>query len=271
GAGNYDVSLISTNSFGSDTATQSGYISVAQTPVPDFSISDQSLCAGDCVSFTDLSTGTVQTYTWTFAGGFPLNSNQQSPSFICYLTPGDFSVTLTEENGTCANSITRVSYVNVNQAPTPFVTLAGDTLISTPALTYQWYEITTGAIPAGIFQNYVATQTGDYYVCIHDAFGCSACSDTIHVDLSSVPEINIAAVSIYPNPVENELTVRANTTITEISILDVCGKQIITAEPKTNTAIKTIDTNLLASGIYWIEVSTSGKLFRHKFVKVTGR
>ena len=54
-------------------------------------------------------------------------------SFICYQTAGDFSVTLTVENGTCTNSITRVAYVNVNQAATPVIT------VTAPNGANNWY------------------------------------------------------------------------------------------------------------------------------------
>ncbi len=266
--GNYDVSIIASNSFGDDTVSQSAFVIVAQTPVPDFSVSAQELCVGDCVVYTDLTAGTVQTYDWTFSGGFPVFSNQQNPSFICYLVAGDFSVTLTVLNGTCTNSITRVSYINVHQPPVPVVTLAGDTLISSPALTYQWYELNTGVIPTGIFQNYVALQTGDYYVCTHDGFGCVACSDTIHVDLSNVKELTDAAISIYPNPVSQQLNVRnSNFHLEEISIIDIYGKIIFNVKPVTNSEVKTIDTSALASGVYIVEVQSTGNIYRKKFIK----
>ena len=266
--GSYDVTMISSNSFGSDTTSQTGYVEVSQTPLPDFSVSDQSLCVGDCVTFTDLTSGPVLVYTWTFAGGFPLNSNQQNPAFICYQNAGDFSVTLTVENGGCTNSITRVAFMNVHQAATPVVTLSGDTLISTPALTYQWYELSGGAIGAGIFQNYIVTQTGDYFVCVQDAFGCSACSDTIYVDPSSVHEIRQAPFSIYPVPANEMLIIKTNKShVRQVSILDVMGKQLFKTETDPAISTKNIDVHQLASGIYWIELASETEVYRMKFVK----
>jgi len=266
--GSYDVTLVSVNGAGSDTVTQGAYITVAQTPVPNFSVNDQNICANDCLTFTDLTTGTVQVYTWTFAGAFPLNSNQQNPAFICYQTPGDFSVTLTVENGTCTNSITFVDYINVNQAAEPIVTVLGDTLISTPALTYQWYEIQSGAIPAAIFQSYIVPGDGQYYVCIQDAFGCSSCSDTILMT-NDITEINQPAFSVYPNPVKDVLKISVTSaTITGITILDVMGKTIFEAEPKISASTKSVDVAPLAKGVYWIEAkSSSGKFYRSRFLK----
>ena len=267
--GSYDVSLISVNGAGSDTATEGAYITVAQTPVPNFTSNDQNICVGDCLSFTDLTTGPVQVYTWTFVGATPLNSNQQNPTFVCYQTPGDFTVTLTVENQTCTNSITFVNYISVNQATVPSITQAGDTLISTPALTYQWYELSTGAIPSGIFQSYIAPQSGDYYVCVQDAFGCPACSDTIHVDLSSVNEIVQTLFSVYPNPANDVLEISVTSgTISEVTIMDVMGKTIFETTPRINASTKSVDVSQLANGVYWIEGKTSSdKYYRARFIK----
>ena len=268
--GAYDVTLISVNGAGADTLSQSAYINVSETPIPNFTVSDQSICAGDCLVFTDATTGPVQTYTWTFAGAFPLNSNQQNPSFICYQTPGNFSVTLTVDNGTCTNSITFADYIIVTQAAQPSITQVGDTVISSPALTYQWYELSSGAIPGAVFQDYVVLQSGFYFVCIQDAAGCTACSDTFYADLNiTVPEISQPAFSVYPNPVRDVLKVKvSSTTITAITIVDVMGKRIFKAEPKVNASTKSIDVTPLATGVYWIEAKTSsGKTFRAKFIK----
>jgi PKD repeat protein len=267
--GSYDVTLVSTNSFGSDTATQSAYVSVTETPVPLFSVSDQNLCAGECVSYTDMSTGAVQVYTWTFAGGFPLNSSQQNPAFICYQTPGDFSVTLTVENGTCTNSTTFVSYINVNQAAEPVVVQAGDTLTSTPALTYQWYNVATGAIPAAIFQYYIVPASGDYYVCIQDAFGCMACSDTMTVQLGiGIDEQESGGVSLYPVPASDKLTVLTSSAGEKsMSVYNVLGELVWTSEEKPAGKKITLDISALKGGVYFLELKQAAEAARVRFLK----
>lgn len=268
--GAYDVSIISTNAFGNDTASQSSFITVTQTPIPDFSVSDQGLCIGDCVSFTDLTVGAVQNYTWTFSGGFPLNSNQPNPSFICYLTAGDFSVTLTTEFSGCTNAITRVAYITVTQPVTPTITIAGDTLISSAALTYQWYEVTSGAIAAGIFQDYIVTLPGDYYVCIQDAFGCQACSDTVHIELNKVNEINTIPFTIFPNPARDVIVIQsADAEISELFLYDIWGRRIPVGEIQNQSDAISVDISRLSSGIYCVEANISGIHVRSKFVKST--
>jgi PKD repeat protein len=267
--GSYDVSLVSANTAGTDSITQSSLITVTESPFANFIASAQNICTGECLTFTDLSTGPVQSWIWTFAGGTPTSSTVQNPSFVCYQTGGTFNVTLLVQNGSCVNSAQFVNYINVNQPVPPVVTLAGDTLTASPANTYQWFELSTGAIPSAIFQSYVATQTGDYYVCVLDNFACNACSDTIHVDLSGIAELNQSSISVYPSPVKNELNVSvSNGAITSITIVDVMGKTIVEQEEKISAATKSVEVSSLAKGAYWVEAkSSSGKIYRAKFVK----
>ncbi len=88
--GNYSVSLIATNSSGSNTITKTNFISVKDKPKSDFSyIRSQ----GD-VQFTNTSSGGI-IYNWNFGDG--KSSIELNPVHI-YASPGTYSVTLTVNN-----------------------------------------------------------------------------------------------------------------------------------------------------------------------------
>src|SRR5690606_33710965 len=63
-------------------------------PEAAFTASETTICAGDCVDFTDTSSGTPIDWTWTFDGAATANSTAQNPTNVCYDTPGSYSVTL---------------------------------------------------------------------------------------------------------------------------------------------------------------------------------
>jgi PKD repeat protein len=255
--GTFDVIQVVTNSFGTDTLVKTALVTITPTPVPDFSSSDQNLCVGDCIDYTDLSAGTVQSYVWTFQGGTPLNSSSQNPSGVCYNVAGAFNTTLTVMNGACTNSNTHVGYINVNQPTPPVITTNGDTLLSTPALTYQWYEVTAGAIGAGIFQYYVATLGGNYFVCITDAFGCSACSDTVHVDQEGIHEFDVNhSFSVYPNPALDKIIVSNTGDVSEcmMQILDAGGRLVREELIKFVQHSSTVSVDELARGTYQLQL-----------------
>jgi len=206
--GTFDVTQIVSNANGSDTLVKTGLVTITPTPFPNFSSTGQNLCVGDCIDYTDLSTGTIQSYIWTFQGGTPLTSSDQNPTNICYNVPGSFNTTLLISNGSCINSNTHVGHIIVTQPTPPTITMNGDTLLSTPALTYQWYQVGMGPIPSGIFQFLVATPFESYYVCITDPMGCSACSDTINYIPESVHEFDLSqAFNVYPNPVQGRVVI----------------------------------------------------------------
>ncbi|SNS46918.1 Por secretion system C-terminal sorting domain-containing protein [Ekhidna lutea] len=86
---------------------------------------------GESVQFTDLSTGNPNEWSWTFEGGTPSSSSEQSPS-VAYHTAGTYSVTLTVSNeGGSSNTKTvteGITVIDPEAILTPEFT-ASDTLI----------------------------------------------------------------------------------------------------------------------------------------------
>jgi gliding motility-associated-like protein len=111
-------------------------------PVPvvtqaSFIPSNADICAGDCITFTDISTGTnISAWDWTFASGTPATANTQNPGSVCFNTAGTFDVTLqiTDDNGT--DDTTIVITVNpCNGAPIAAFSVSATTLCVGECLT----------------------------------------------------------------------------------------------------------------------------------------
>ncbi|MDF1672143.1 MAG: PKD domain-containing protein [Vicingaceae bacterium] len=90
----------------------------AGAPVADFSGAPRTLCEGNSVTYTDLSTNTPTGWSWSFPGGTPSTSTAQNPT-ITYNTAGTYNVTLTASNGSGSNPITKSSYITVNTPTGP--------------------------------------------------------------------------------------------------------------------------------------------------------
>ena len=82
-------------------------------PVAEFSGTPTTLCEGNTVSFTDLSTNTPTSWSWTFTGGTPSSSTAQNPT-ITYNTAGTYQVQLTATNAFGNDIETKVGYITVN-------------------------------------------------------------------------------------------------------------------------------------------------------------
>jgi PKD repeat protein len=118
--GVYTVKLTATNASGSNTKTRTGYITVGNVPVADFSGTPTSGSSPLGVDFTDLSTGTPTSWSWDFGdpgSGGANTSTLQNPSHT-YGADGVYTVKLTATNSTGSNTKTRTGYITVGTAPT---------------------------------------------------------------------------------------------------------------------------------------------------------
>jgi PKD repeat protein len=94
------------NACGNDTETKTDYITVKAAPVADFSATPPTGYAPLIVTFTDLSTGTIDNWTWDFPGGSPSNATGQGPQTVTYNTVGTYTVNLTVSNACGSNTAT---------------------------------------------------------------------------------------------------------------------------------------------------------------------
>ncbi|MCA9995152.1 MAG: PKD domain-containing protein, partial [Anaerolineales bacterium] len=141
--GTYDVSLTVSNSFGSDTATHSRYITVFIPPSPtaDFSATPLTGLNPLTVQFSDESSH-AGTWLWDFGDGN--SSTEQNPSHI-YTTAGTYDVSLTVTNSQGDDTRTRTDYVTVTNPPAPTAAFTSDTQAGTSPLTVQFTDQSTNS------------------------------------------------------------------------------------------------------------------------------
>jgi PKD repeat protein len=112
--GAYDVTLEVENDFGeTSTLTKVDYISVDFAPEADFEADATAPAIGQGVQFTDLSTGTINEWSWTFEGGTPATSMLQTPEPITWAAVGKYDVTLTVTNDYGSDTETKEEYIDV--------------------------------------------------------------------------------------------------------------------------------------------------------------
>ncbi|HBS88164.1 MAG: hypothetical protein A2W91_05185 [Bacteroidetes bacterium GWF2_38_335] len=103
------------SSTGATTCPGIAYPCTGTSPVANFSGTPTTVTVGGTVAFTDLSTGTITSRSWSFPGGTPTSSTATNPSVV-YNTVGDYNVTLTINGG--ADTETKTNYIHVVPAGT---------------------------------------------------------------------------------------------------------------------------------------------------------
>jgi hypothetical protein len=81
----------------------------------------------------------------------------------------------------------------------------------------------------------------------------------------SVQDFKTAKIRMYPNPVNNSLTIDATSEISTVSIFNQMGKLVLSETPKSTSA--TLETTNLPNGIYIIKTKIGGHLATSKFIK----
>ncbi len=158
--GSYSITLQVTDANGCGANIVKGTVNVSAPPT--VIISSNPLALSSCTapftaafsgsnSVTGSPLGGGLTYNWSFQGGAPASSTQQTPGNVTFNTPGTYNVTLTvTDNNNC--SATAIKPVTVSQ-PTLQTTIPATVCLNTPfSFSFQTNQPTTfwnfGAAPS---------------------------------------------------------------------------------------------------------------------------
>lgn len=108
----YGTGKIRAGTYGRSTWESDLYSPGTNPPIADFTVNRKVICAGQSVTFTDLSAYTPTSWSWSFTGGTPGTSTLQNPT-VTYNTPGTYAVTLTATNAYGSDPETKTAYITV--------------------------------------------------------------------------------------------------------------------------------------------------------------
>lgn len=236
--------------------------------IANFTSSASNLCIESTVNFTDLSSGSPESWEWEFPGGTPSTSTDQNPVGITYAATGSFDVTLTVyKSGFDPSTTTKPAYINVYNMPvSDFDYVAGCpgqttdfTDQSDPSggtiTNWKWYfgDPGSGSNDSSILQNpaHIYTNPGTYTVTLMVTSN-GTCVDTYTQPISIVP---LPGIDAKPEGsvtlCENDASVRYSTAGTENATSHIW--KLTPAEAGTivadtgKTALLTLSTGYLES------------------------
>ncbi len=279
-AGQYDVTLTVTNLAGSTTKTKVQYITVIDLPVANFSANQTNILPGGQVQFSDMSSGSPTGWSWSFPGGNPGFSFQQTPPLITYSTAGQYDVLLTVTNPVGSSSKQKVKYIIVTNPPAPVADFTANQTNIPVGGNVQFSDLSTGNPTTWLwtFQGgtpgtstlqtpppIVYTTAGQYDVTLTASNlggpGVKTKVKYIIVGNIDVPETDQLSTVLYPNPASEYIVVKSNSLLKNISLLNQFGAVVLSARPGSRDYIISLEN--IPSGLYFVQITAaSGNAYK---------
>ena len=145
-------------------------------------------------------------------------------------------------------------YLTINNSPlAAVITVSNDTILSVAqqnGITYQWINCdNNGPIVGANSNTFNVSENGSYAVIVSNQCGQDT-SDCQLVEISSVSDINLDMIQIYPNPTEGQIVVDLSTSLVNnnYEILDFYGRKVL--EGKVESIKQAISLENLSPGTY---------------------
>lgn len=181
----------------------------------------------------------------------------------------DYYVSTLNKNGCESLTRTLVS-INVTEIITPVASLNGTTLLSNSEFGNQWYK-DGEPIPGAVSSSYEVTETGVYTVEV-TVNTCSAVSNEITVAITGLEFGNEQALTAYPNPVNDWLTIKIPadvvSTIRTLNLVDARGAVISSYNPsEMSSGAMSINMTEQSKGLYYLDIRTANRTLVYRIIK----
>ena len=244
-------------------------IFVCELPAADFSANNTSPCVNASVQFTDLSTGTINSWSWDFLGGSPSSASTQGPHTVTYSSAGNYTVNLTVSNACGSDDEVKAGYITVGTAPT--AAFSGAPTSGCAPLTVNFTDLSTGS-PTGWSWDFGdgsnSTQQnpshqysggGSYNVSLTVSNACGSDDEVKagYITVSTAPTYNLTISSTsggnVTTPGEGTFTYNASEVVDLVATADT-GYQFVnwTGNVSTIANVNSANTTITMTGNYSI-------------------
>lgn len=239
------------------------FVQITNIPAPQ--ISNMTLCEGATVGNLYLNSGTTK-YIW-----YANNSTTTALADSYLITSGSYY--LAQEVSGCTSGRTLV-YVTVNNRPTSptgqatqnfnFKATVADLTMSQNDVA--WFETYDDAVERSneLSKATPLEDSTTYYGSLISTNGCSSIPTPVTVTLNlGIPELDLAHLRYYPNPVESDLKISYTEAIEKVEVYTLLGQQVFSSD--FNSKDVSIDMSRFSAGTYVIRIATHSA---SQFVKV---
>lgn len=170
---------------------------------------------------------------------------------------GTYTETYTVSGG-CDSVVTLD--LNISNIPSgPVVSQNGANLsVNDDYDSYFWFNELDPLTALGSSPNFTASTSGNYYVAVYNASGCSILSDVFSVVISGIKDAAKINFAVYPNPTEESVSIENLPLGTQVKLSNLSGQTIYETTIAQN--IEVLDLSKVAKGFYFISASQDGIL-----------
>lgn len=214
------------------------------------------VCSGEPLAF--YSSNTAAAYEWSPASYF--SSSSTDSTHLLPLISGLYYLQITDSFGCQSRDSV---YVTVNPSPLmPVIQQVGDTLVADGGTgSFTWLDANEQPIDNG--NMFLPSADGTYYLVETGYNGCSNSSLPYEYVRTSVANVLLVDLDIYPNPTHDRVEIETSY-IGVFAMYGIDGKQVIAQSINGNG---TISLAHLSAGIYYYEFNSPQGITRGKLVK----
>ena len=236
-------------------ASEPATVEVIVNPIPEISVDNATICAGQSATLTALG---ADTYEWS--NGETADSIMVSPEMTTIYTVTGYSLG-------CASDPAS-SMVAVNPLPAVMVMVDEQEEFAIldafgPGLTYEW---STGETTPVI----QVFESGTYSVTVTDVASCTASSSVTILLVSAVDvKQDVVEIVVAPNPINDALhIVCKGHASTNVTMLNNLGKVVLTDPIFISEGMtRSLSVENLPSGVYYLRIEGTGFVKTLRIVK----
>lgn len=238
---------------------------IPQTP---FVLPIPAICSGNTATISPLAGGASYLFWADSMGGVPLNGPAGSSSFTTPILTSNTTYYVSSLSAAgCESSSRRAVTVGVLPNPTVTISQQNDTLWANVTIgSFQWFKDSV-AIAGANAAFFVPTQTGNYWLKLTNAEGCSVNSNPINVVVTNLSFMQLSQNlqwSAYPVPFQEQLTIATEEAFC-YELLDARGTVLLRGQSDDRQLV--LETAHLASGVYLVKVVVNGQAYVRRVVR----
>ncbi len=283
-AGNY--TCVITGDCGSET-TSTAVVTVNEGTTITQQPQSESICEGNNITFSIITSGVGDTYQWQFNGSNIAGATQAFYSIngISASNAGNYTCVITSS---CGNITSNVAVLTINTTPTittqPVSIDANEgdnvsftVVVSGTGLSYQWNKnganLSNGGNISGVNTNILSVSNvtqadyGNYDCDINGTCGNATTNIAILTVLTSIDALSNYGINISPNPSNGTFIIKVAKTNAPIliNVVDVNGKTVFNRQFE-NSSSNTIDLSDKAKGVYFITLNIEKNIIKAKLI-----